>query len=101
MLASIPLPLFIEWMDYYELEPFGEERGDLRCAIIAQVIASCHAAKGKRYKVADFMPSFGRRSRGARRPKQSTAQMKATFMAFAEAQNKMMAKKKRLPGKTD
>lgn len=94
MLAGMSLPLFLEWMDYNDREPFGEERADLRCGIIAHVIASVNARKGKRYKVSDFMPKFDQQSGGSRRPKQTTAQMQATFLAFAEAQNKMMLQKK-------
>ena len=95
MLAGMSLPLFFEWMDYYDLEPFGEERADLRCGIIAHVIASVNAPKGKKYKVSDFMPKFDKRSGpGATRPKQSAAQMESTFLAFADAQNKMMTQKK-------
>jgi len=104
MLASIPLPLFLEWMDYYDVEPFGEERADLRCAIIAQVVASSIPTKSrKRYKVKDFMPVFEKQPSGATKPTQTTAQMQATFMAFAEAQNKTMAKKKTkaMPGKRE
>lgn len=90
MLAQMPLPLFFEWMDYFEVEPFGEERGDLRTAIVAQVIASTNAKPGKRFKVTEFMPQFEKHEGGARRPPQTTEQMQATFMSFVEAQNKLM-----------
>lgn len=53
-----------EWMAYYELEPFGEERADLRAGIIASTVANVNRAKGKAYQPQDFMPKFGRR--GAR-----------------------------------
>ena len=47
------------------LDPWGGERGDLQAGIIASTIAQVNAAKGKRFKPADFMPKFGAR-RGRR-----------------------------------
>ena len=50
-------------MAYYELEPFGEDRADLRMAILATLIANANTPRGKRRaKVDDFMPKFGRQS---------------------------------------
>ena len=49
----------MEWRDYDSLEPFGEERADLRSGTIASVVANVHAGKGgRRFKPADFMPQF-------------------------------------------
>ncbi len=45
-----------EWRAYNEIEPFGEERADLRAAIIAQTVADY--LSGKSHKVEQFMPSF-------------------------------------------
>ena len=45
-----------EWMAYYNIEPFGDERADLRAGIIASTIVNVHSEKGKRATVpADFM----------------------------------------------
>lgn len=41
------------WVEFYNQNPWGEERGDLRNAIVAQTIASSHGAKTK---LTDFMP---------------------------------------------
>lgn len=52
---------FAEWIAYYSLEPFGEERADLRAAIVACVIANANRDPKKRrraFKLADFMPQF-------------------------------------------
>jgi len=98
MLESMPLPLFLEWSAYDAVEPFGEERADLRCAIIAQVVASSIPTKNKkRFKVKDFMPSFEKQAKRHSGRKQTTEQMRATFLAFAEAQNKMVAQRKPMP----
>ena len=46
-----------EWLAFYSLEPFGEERADLRSAQICAVNANLHGGKrSKKYKIADFMP---------------------------------------------
>lgn len=62
MLAEMPGAMFVEWMAYAELEPFGETRADLRSGIIASVMANAHRAKeAKPFKPQDFMPRFGQR----------------------------------------
>ena len=48
-----------EWMAFYRLEPWGEERADLRAGIVASTIANSNRGKGQKpFKVADFLPSF-------------------------------------------
>ena len=59
MLARIPMRLFREWGAYYSVDPFGEERGDLRAALpilrIVQMFSSKHGAQPQ---LRDFMPEF-------------------------------------------
>ena len=52
---------FMAWVAYAELEPFGEERADLRSGIVASVIANVNRdpKKGKAYSPSDFIPKFG------------------------------------------
>lgn len=46
-----------EWMAYYSIEPWGEERGDLRAGIISATVANRGRGKGeKAHKPEDFMP---------------------------------------------
>jgi hypothetical protein len=61
MLARMPWRVFVGWMQYAQAEPFGEERADVRAAIVATTVANCLAReKGKPpFKLADFMPRFG------------------------------------------
>lgn len=50
-----------EWMAYATLEPFGEERADLRAGIIASTIANANRDpkhKPKPFAPSDFMPRF-------------------------------------------
>ena len=47
-------------MAYAAIEPFGEERADLRAGIISATIANCHSRKkgAPAFKVDQFMPKF-------------------------------------------
>jgi hypothetical protein len=50
-----------EWMAYAQMEPFGEERADLRAGIIAATIANMNRDPKKRAKPfgpEEFMPKF-------------------------------------------
>lgn len=49
---------FSEWMAYYKIEPFGEERADLRQALTTSAVANNLQAKAKKpkwTKPEDFM----------------------------------------------
>lgn len=61
-------------MAYAEIEPFGEERADLRAGIVASTIANVNRGKNKRaYKAQAFMPRFERKR------KQGAAEMVTFF----------------------
>ena len=74
------------WRAYYEIEPFGEERADLRAAIIAMTIANVFRGRGRSYKAEDFMPDFDRRVR-----RQTNEQMWAILCVVAGMQNRKVA----------
>lgn len=82
MLASMPLPLFFEWMEYAKRKPFGEERADLRMGILASALVNIQLAKGQRHtRPLDFMPF----SKGAgARAKQTPTQMLAVLKGVAQ-----------------
>ncbi len=66
-----------EWLAYYQLEPWGEERADLRAGIVASTIANFRPfrkRKSKSFKPKHFMPTFRRRT---------PATMKQKFFAWA------------------
>jgi len=60
MLASMPWRVWHDWIEYAKVEPFGEERADLRSAIVAATVANCMArGKGKpAFRPSQFMPKF-------------------------------------------
>lgn len=54
---------FRGWMAYYNIEPFGERRADLRAGIVAAAVRNGLRGKGTRaFRATDFMPEFGRRA---------------------------------------
>jgi len=83
-------------MAYFSIEPFGEERADLRMATIACLIANANRDEKKRrepYTVQDFMPRFdpnpgaidphpGPLPDGERERRQTWEQQKAMMMAL-------------------
>lgn len=59
MLAAMPAAAFDEWWQYFESDPWGEERADFRAGLIASTIANVHRRPNSRpYVPADFMPSL-------------------------------------------
>ena len=72
---------FMEWIAYYKISPFGEERADLRAGIIAAAISNPFRSKNQRAsKPADFMPDYTKSTR-----KKTPEEMKAIFRMFTIA----------------
>lgn len=68
---------FAEWLAYARVEPFGEERADLRMGIVASTIANVNRGKGQKpYKPQNFMPDFEPEDEAA-----AIARMEAQVMA--------------------
>lgn len=66
LLARIDSEELTSWQLYAELEPFGEERADLRAGIIAAVIANANRDPKKRrepFTPRDFMPCLNAEAR--------------------------------------
>ncbi len=80
LLARISSRELTEWAAYYQVEPFGEERADLRSAIVATNIANGNRAKGQKpYKIEDFMPKFEKKSQSREEMIQVAAMMTAAL----------------------
>ena len=48
-----------EWMAFAQLEPWGEERADLRAGIVASTVANVNRGKGQKTLTPQhFMPEF-------------------------------------------
>ena len=84
MLSMMPYRVYQDWVTYSELEPFGQERADLRAGIIAATIANCLARrKGKpAFRIRDFMPKFDRPPRRKRTPDDMLKQVKVLNVLY-------------------
>jgi len=79
-----------EWMAYYQINPFGEWRADLRNGITAAVMANAHRGRGARaFKAKDFIPQFDRPE------KKTPAQLGAIFDLFARSHNARLGETKK------
>ena len=59
LLGRISSRELTEWRAYCGIEPFGEERADLRAGIVASTVANVFRKSGTQpYKAQDFMPKF-------------------------------------------
>lgn len=59
LLSRIDSRELSEWMAFYKLEPWGDERADLRIAILASLYANANRKKGQApFKPSDFIPRF-------------------------------------------
>lgn len=51
---------FLEWCAFYSIQPWGEERADLRIAQLCSIVANvAKGKKGRPFKPSEFMPRFG------------------------------------------
>ena len=76
-----------EWKIYYELEPFGEERADLRQALTTSAVYNSIQAQTKHpkwTKPEDFMPFNGETKEEPREPGEAVSpdELKAKLRAF-------------------
>lgn len=76
---------FGEWMAFYALEPFGDNRADLRIGILAALtanIARDEKRRSKPYEVDDFMPKFDRTEKEAQPWEEQLALVEMLNAAF-------------------
>lgn len=59
--AEISADEFVEWLAVMRMDPMGEQRGDLRAAIVASTVANASPNRARRqvFRVKEFMPDFG------------------------------------------
>ncbi len=59
-----PYREFLEWVVFYNQDPWGPERADLNAGIISATIANVNRGKNqKAYAPKDFMPEYGKKQR--------------------------------------
>lgn len=82
MLDGISAETFRDWLAFDAVEPFGEERADLRMAIETAHLSNMLKGKaGRSFKPKDFMPDFTPRERA------TVAAMQAKMIQFAAMQD--------------
>lgn len=75
MLARTDSHELSEWLAFYSIHPWGEERADLRQAVTSTVVANSLRGKNVRpYKIEDFLPV------PSAKPEQTADEMKALLM---------------------
>lgn len=84
---SCTLREFARWVEYFKLEPWGEERADLRAGIIAATIANVNRGGGKAATPQDFMPDFDPRPK-VQSLEEQEAVMARAFANMREAQKR-------------
>lgn len=83
MLREITWEQLREWQTYAELDPYIEERADLRSAQICATLANINRRKGAApYKVEDFLLKFG-----AKEKKQTWQEQKAIAAMIVATHN--------------
>ncbi len=85
MLDEMSVTLFREWREYSDLEPFGEERADLRAGQIAAMLYNINRKRGSASKNARDFLLFGEKAKPRRKTWQ---EMKAIGAMIAGAANK-------------
>jgi hypothetical protein len=91
MMRRMPAPLIAEWAAFDALEPFGEERADLRTSALLQTMVNLQRNQ-KRYPrpfpLEDFILRFGDAAPAAPVKTQTPAQqfniLKAIALAYAK-----------------
>jgi len=77
-MGSIPFRLFVEWQEFYNLEPWGHQAEALRHA--APVAKLSQWLGNKRPKLVDFMPRLERK-----RKRSTGAEVKAACIGMARS----------------
>ena len=90
MLETLSYAEYISWVARYSIEPFPEERADLRNAMLMALLANVNAGKGQNFTVEQFMPDFW----GSAKKQQTTQEI----LQNAQILNALINKKKSSDG---
>jgi hypothetical protein len=85
LLEEMSAETWVLWQLYYDLDPWGEERADLRSGMIAAVIAETNRDKKKRrkpYAPKEFMPQFDRPPPKPQTPEEQAAILRMWVQAL-------------------
>jgi len=83
MLACMTAKELRDWEAYYQVEPFGDQRADLRNGILCSLTDACHRTKGQPRPPSAYMPFVK-----ASEKRQSIKDQKAIFARAQAAWNR-------------
>lgn len=80
MLNSMSSKELADWQAYYTLEPWGDERADLRMGVLCALIANMFRKKGSRpHKAEEFVLKFWKETASPEMMLQKVRQINAMF----------------------
>ena len=85
----MPYREYVDWVALWQIEPWGDARGDMQAALVATLLANAHRDRKKRqkpYEPQDFMPKFWKGAQSAAHRVQSGLAAKALAI-FAQMRN--------------
>lgn len=86
MLRGMSARQFFGWLAFDAMNPLGERRGDMRAALVAQLLANINRPKGHRgFELKDFMLHFPEAHEPGK--KQTSQDMFNVLMSIARTQN--------------
>lgn len=80
MLTRMDAKEMTDWIAFWNMEPWGDERSDFRSGVIASTVANVMSSKGRSFTPQDFMLNGNRR-------RQSEASMRAVIKAVKASWN--------------
>lgn len=87
-IEQLPVSMLLEYMAFYNIEPWGEKRADLRHGYAAAVTYNLQRGRGARpLKAKDFMPDFSGPVR------QSPEHIRNVLVMYAKSHNANLEKK--------
>lgn len=91
MLASMTHKEFLKWQRFYSVEPWGQARDEYRNGLLVSTIANVNSAKGKRFKIEDFL-LFMEKPKEKGMTKSDVESFRQALIGFSERQDKKLNK---------
>lgn len=95
VMRLMPAPLLAEWAAYSQLEPFGEERADLRTSALMQTLVNLHRDQKRHrrpFPLEDFLLRIGDAAPAApartQTPKQQFNILRAIALAYGKREGR-------------
>jgi hypothetical protein len=81
LLAITTAAQMAEWEAFWRIDPWGEERADLRAGIVASTVANANrGSKTKAFRPVDFMPYADRTAQARADSRDLSKRLRQAFM---------------------